>query len=66
MVNLNYALFKRTKNNYYFFNSESKVNPRHLQYFEFIGKLFGFSLAHKSIFVSPSFSIMLYKMILGE
>lgn len=37
-----------------------------MQYFEFIGKLFGFSLAHNSIFVSPSFSIMLYKMILGE
>lgn len=66
MVNLNYALFKRTPQNYYFFYRESSFNPRDLQYFEFIGKLFGFSLTKNSLFVSPSFSIMLYKLILGE
>ena len=66
MVNLNYALFKRTPTNYYFFNRESYINSRHLQYFEFIGKLFGLSLTKNSLMVSPSFSILLYKMILSE
>lgn len=37
-----------------------------LQFFEFIGKLFAYSLFKKSILVSPSFSIILYKMILEE
>lgn len=66
MVDLNYALFKRTENNHYFFNRESDVNPRHLQYFEFIGKLVGFSLTKGSLLVSPSLSPIIYKMMLGE
>jgi hypothetical protein len=37
-----------------------------LQYFEFIGKLFAFSLTESSLLVSPSFSSLLYKMMLGE
>ena len=64
MVNLNYALFSRTPKNYYFFSRESYVNPRHLQYFEFIGKLFAFALTDNSLFVSPSFSFILYKLLL--
>ena len=65
MVNLDYALFTRTFYNNYYFNKESDFNPRHLQYFEFIGKVVGFSLAN-NMFVSPSLSILIYKMMLGE
>ena len=32
MVNLNYGLFTKTSKNYYFFNRESWINPRHLQF----------------------------------
>jgi hypothetical protein len=66
MVNLDYALFIRTFYNNYYFNKESDFNPRHLQYFEFIGKVIGFSLTNSTMFVSPSLSILIYKMILGE
>lgn len=66
MVNLNYGLFSKASSNYYFFNRESWINPRHLQYFEFIGKLFALSIIRKNYFVSPSFSTVIYKMILGE
>ena len=66
MVNLNYGLFTKTSSNYYFFNRESWINPRHLQYFEFIGKLFALSLIKNDYFVAPSFSLVIYKMILGE
>ena len=65
MVN-NYGLFTKTLSNYYFFNRESWVNPRHLQYFEFIGKLFALALIRPDFFVVPSFSLVIYKMILGE
>ena len=33
MVNLNYGLFVKTSNNFYYFNRESWINPRHLQFF---------------------------------
>lgn len=60
------GLFKRTYHNHYFFNRESGANPRHLQYFEFIGTLVGYSLTKGSVFVSPSLSPIIYKMMLGE
>jgi hypothetical protein len=66
MVNLNYALFAKTSKNYYFFNRESWINPRHLQYFEFIGKLFACAVINSEYFLTPSFSIVLYKLIVGE
>jgi hypothetical protein len=66
MVNLDYGLFTRTSKNYYFFNRESWVNPRHLQFFEFIGKLFALSCIKQGYFLSPSFSSVIYKMILEE
>ena len=66
MVNLNYALFAKTSKNYYFFNRESWINPRHLQYFEFIGKLFAYAVINNDYCLTPSFSIVLYKMIVGE
>ena len=66
MVNLNFGLFSKTSSNFYFFNRESWVNPRHLQYFEFIGKLFALAIIRKDFFIYPSFSIVIYKMILGE
>jgi hypothetical protein len=37
-----------------------------LQYLEFIGKLFAFSITETSLLMSPSFSNLLYKMMLGE
>jgi hypothetical protein len=32
MANLNYGIFMKTSKNYYFFNRESWINPRHLQF----------------------------------
>jgi hypothetical protein len=66
MVNLDYGLFSKTFKNYYFFNRESWINPRHLQFFEFIGKLFALSIFKEGYFLSPAFSIILYKMILNQ
>ena len=66
MVNLDTGLFRLTDKNNYFFNRESYINPRHLQYFEFIGKLAALSLLRAEFTVSPSLSKILYKMILGE
>ena len=66
MVNLDYGLFAKSSKNYYFFNRESWINPRHLQFYEFIGKMFALSIIKPSYFVSPSFSIIVYKMILEE
>ena len=66
MVNLNYGLFVKTSKNYYYFNRESWINPIHLQFFEFIGKLFAMSIVRGEFFLGPCFSILIYKMILGE
>jgi hypothetical protein len=66
MVNLNYGLFVRTSKNYYYFNRESWINPRHLQFFEFIGKLFALSFMNKNYYLAPSFSTALYRAILSE
>lgn len=67
MVDLDYGLFTKSSKNYYFFNRESWVNPRHLQFFEFIGKLFALSLVQRERYsLCPSFSIIIYKMILGQ
>jgi len=66
MVNLDYGLFVKSSKNYYFFNRDSWINPRHLQYFEFIGKLFALSFIKKVYFLSPCFSTVIYKIILGE
>ena len=65
VVNLDYLLFSRTPKNSYFFSRESFLNPRHLQYFEFVGKLFACALAKDSLFISPSFSLLLYKLLLS-
>lgn len=66
MVNLDYSLFSRNRKNYYFFSRESWINPRHLQFFEFIGKLVALSIINKSLFMAPSFSLAFYKIILGK
>jgi hypothetical protein len=66
MANLNYGIFMRTGKNYYFFNRESWINPRHLQFLEFIGKLFALAIINREFYLAPSFSILIYKMILGE
>ena len=65
MVNLNYGLFSKSSSNYYFFNKESGINPRHLQFIEFIGKIFALSLLRGHFYVYPSFSTILYKKLLG-
>jgi hypothetical protein len=63
MVNPNFALFSPTRNGS-FFSQESHVNPRHLQYFEFVGKLFAFALTHKFLLIASAYSPLLYKMML--
>jgi hypothetical protein len=65
MANLNYGIFVKISKNYYF-NCESWVNPQHLQFFEFIGKLFSLSIVHERFLIRSSFSILLIRMLLGE
>lgn len=64
IVNPDYSLFAPTGSGSFFFSPDSYVNPRHLQYFEFIGKLFAFALTHEFLLITSSFSPLLYKMML--
>lgn len=67
MVNPGFSLFSPTDAGSYFFSRDSYVNPRHLQYFEFIGKLFALALTYcEFLFISVPFSPLLYKMILNQ
>jgi hypothetical protein len=65
MANLDYGLFVKSSSNFYFFNRESWVNPRHLQFLEFIGKLFALSLVNQNLYLAFSFSTAIYRAILG-
>jgi hypothetical protein len=53
-----------TPQNYYHFAKQIGLNPRNLQYYEFIGKLFGKSIISKNYFVCPNFTLLLYKYLL--
>eukprot|EP00833_Pecoramyces_ruminatium_P010742 jgi/Orpsp1_1/1184774/evm.model.c7180000090930.1 len=66
--NPNYSLFKYSNDKSYELeiNSESgNVNPDHLNYFKFVGRIMGLAIFHKQ-YLSVNFTLLLYKKILNK
>ena len=66
MFNPNYSLFNLTSNGVtYYPNSQSFVNPDHLNFFKFIGRMIGKALFDGHL-LECYFSKPLYKMMVGQ
>ena len=65
MVNSKYKLFTKLSNGHYFFNINSDKSDETMERYKFIGKIFAVSIL-KGYFLCPNFSILVYKIILGE
>jgi len=66
MCNPNYSLFQYSHENSYILeiNPKSGINPEHLFYFKFIGRVIGMAIFHNE-YLDVSFTVPLYKGILG-
>lgn len=66
VTNPNYALFSSTEQNPYVFkiNPLSSVNPDHLQYFRFVGRILGKAL-FDNFTITVYFTPVFYKKLLG-
>jgi len=66
MLNPNYALFSSTEDGCTFQpNPNSKINPDHLSYFRFVGRIVGKAVLD-GFFMDAHFTRSLYKHMLGE
>lgn len=66
MFNPNYSLFKLSSNGVsYYPNDQSFVNPDHLNFFKFIGRIIGKALFEGQL-LECYFSKPLYKMMVGD
>ncbi|KJE97944.1 E3 ubiquitin-protein ligase pub1, variant [Capsaspora owczarzaki ATCC 30864] len=67
MLNPYYGLFQYTGNDMYTLqiNPESGVNPDHLSYFHFIGRVIGLALFH-GYYIDGGFTMPFFKMMLGK
>jgi len=66
MFNPDYSLFTLSSNGVsYYPNSKSYVNPEHLNYFKFIGRMIGKALFDGHL-LDSYFSKPLYKMMIGD
>ncbi|CAF0949453.1 unnamed protein product [Adineta steineri] len=67
VLNPMYCLFEyASKNNYYLqINPASSINPDHLIYFQFIGRVVAMALYHEK-FIDNGFSLPFYKRMLGK
>eukprot|EP00047_Mylnosiga_fluctuans_P024027 m.151338 g.151338 ORF g.151338 m.151338 type:complete len:996 (+) comp9757_c0_seq3:57-3044(+) len=66
MLNPMYCLFQYASNNYALqINPSSAVNPEHLLYFRFIGRIIALAI-FLSKFLDSSFTIVFYKQLLGK
>ena len=66
MFNPSYGLFEYSTHSCTLqINPASGVNPRHLEYFKFIGRVFGLAVCHRR-FIHASFVPAFYKMILAR
>jgi len=65
--NVNYSLFKYPHNNSYELeiNPNSNIEPNHLIYFNFIGRIIGLAIFHKH-YLSVSFTLLLLKKLLDK
>ncbi|KJE90630.1 ubiquitin ligase [Capsaspora owczarzaki ATCC 30864] len=67
MLNPNYCLFRYAASNNYTLqiNPDSGINPEHLEYFRFIGRVVGMAVFHGK-FIDNGFSLAFYKMMLDR
>ena len=67
MLNPNYCLFKYGGDNNYTLqiNPASSVNPEHLQYFRFVGRIVGMAVFHGK-FIDHGFTLPFYKKMLKK
>jgi len=65
--NPNYSLFKYSSTNSYELeiNPMSSINPEHLNYFRFIGRIMGLAILHKQ-YLPVNFSFLFYKKLLNK
>ncbi|CAB1350401.1 unnamed protein product, partial [Coregonus sp. 'balchen'] len=67
MLNPYYGLFQYSTDNIYTLqiNPDSSVNPDHLSYFHFVGRVMGLAVFH-SHYINGGFTLPFYKQLLGK
>jgi len=65
--NPNYSLFQYSNTNSYELeiNPMSSINPEHLNYFKFIGRIMGLAIYHRQ-YLSVNFNFLFYKKLLDK
>uniref|UniRef100_A0A674NU00 HECT-type E3 ubiquitin transferase n=1 Tax=Takifugu rubripes TaxID=31033 RepID=A0A674NU00_TAKRU len=67
MLNPYYGLFQYTRDDIYTLqiNPDSAVNPEHLSYFHFVGRIMGMAVFHGH-YIDGGFTLPFYKQLLGK
>ncbi|XP_035208709.1 E3 ubiquitin-protein ligase SMURF2-like [Stegodyphus dumicola] len=67
MLNPYYGLFQYTRDDIYTLqiNHDSSVNPEHLSYFHFVGRVIGLAVFHGH-YIDGGFTLPFYKMLLNK
>nr|XP_027219412.1 E3 ubiquitin-protein ligase SMURF2-like isoform X2 [Penaeus vannamei] len=67
MLNPYYGLFQYSRDDIYTLqiNADSSVNPEHLSYFHFVGRVIGMAVFHGH-YIDGGFSMPFYKMLLNK
>lgn len=67
MLNPYYGLFQYTRDDIYTLqiNPDSSVNPEHLSYFHFVGRIIGLAVFHGH-YIDGGFTLPFYKMLLSK
>uniref|UniRef100_A0A8C4E632 HECT-type E3 ubiquitin transferase n=1 Tax=Dicentrarchus labrax TaxID=13489 RepID=A0A8C4E632_DICLA len=67
MLNPYYGLFQYSTDNIYTLqiNPDSSINPDHLSYFHFVGRVMGLAVFHGH-YINGSFTLPFYKQLLGK
>lgn len=67
MLNPQYGLFQYSRDDHYFLqiNPDSGVNPEHLSYFHFVGRILGIAVFHNHV-LDGGFTLPFYKQLLNK
>uniref|UniRef100_H3B2J1 HECT-type E3 ubiquitin transferase n=1 Tax=Latimeria chalumnae TaxID=7897 RepID=H3B2J1_LATCH len=67
MLNPYYGLFQYSTDNVYMLqiNPDSSINPDHLSYFHFVGRIMGLAVFHGH-YINGGFTLPFYKQLLGK
>uniref|UniRef100_A0A8C5R0P7 E3 ubiquitin-protein ligase n=1 Tax=Leptobrachium leishanense TaxID=445787 RepID=A0A8C5R0P7_9ANUR len=67
MLNPYYGLFQYSSDNIYTLqiNPDSSINPDHLSYFHFVGRIMGLAVFHGH-YINGGFTVPFYKQLLGK